>query len=202
MDIITNEYIEVQEKSEDTPFSANIISSPSLEKTEVVDAAAEKLVRYTAMSIKMLTNSYYKTESFIEPTDIDYVKQSLRNYAKNDDKLKGFRDAIINDLTEFQNQIKAKHVQTQARLYKEQQLCERQIQVLATAKSKLVRERLAKVLWPYDAKTKAYDAKISALQITNQKYIEKIENMKKSKPLASEKDVIIYQMQFKEKFTK
>lgn len=202
MDIITNEQTYVPTKSENVDYSGNIISSVTSEKPAEVDPALDKLVKFTAMSVRMLTNSYYKATPFIETTDIEHIKQSLANYANKDDKLQEYKDAIINDLTDFQNQIKSNHVQKLTTLVKEQQQIERQINVLTTAKAQLVKERLSKVLWPYDAKTKAYDAKAAALQITNQKYLQKIEDMKRSKPLASEKDIIIYQMQFKEKFSK
>lgn len=205
MDIITNECIEIGTKKQEDNFSANVISSVKAsapEKPAEIDVDCEKLLKFTTMSIRMLTNSYYKSTPFIEAGDIEHIKESLNNYANKDDKLAEFKNAIINDLSDFQKQIKAHHVEKLTALMKEQQLCERQIQVLTTAKNQLVRERLAKVEWPYDAKTKAYDSKIAALQITNQKHLQKIEDMRRSKPLASEKDIILYQMQLKEKFSR
>lgn len=160
----------------------------------------ERMLNLTALSIKMYANSHYKTSAYLEPSEIDQVKIALNNYTKHNEKLEAFKTEIVGDLTEFQNQIKTKHVQRLAELTKEKQFCEKQIRILDCEKHKRITERLSKVLWPYDEKTKEYDHKITKLQIQAEQYANKIAKLQKMRPAANEKDILIYGMHLKEKF--
>lgn len=160
----------------------------------------EKILNLTALSIKMYANSYYKDSAAIEPNEIDQIKKSLSNYVNNNEKTDAFKKELIQDLSEFQKQIKTKHVQQISDLIKEKQFCEKEIRVLDFEKNKLIMERLSKIVWPYDQKTKEYDNKIAQLQIRLQKLTTKIENQQNMRPMANEKDILLYKMHLKEKF--
>lgn len=201
----TNEYIILDLRDQESSYSGNVISStskPPEAKEEEFVLDYKKILSLTTMSMKMFANSYYKASPFLETSDIEQIKDSLNNYANNNEKVKEFKNAIIDDLTEFQKQIKTNYVQKLADLGKEKESCEKQLNILHVSKNRLIMDRLAKVEWPYDSKTKEYDSKMAALQIRVQKYEQKIEELQKTRPLASEKDILIYQMHLKEKYTK
>lgn len=166
------------------------------------EADYEKILNLTALSIKMFANSHYKPSAYLEPNEIEQIKISLNNYTNCHEKIDVFKKEIIDDLTEFQKQIKTNHIQKIVDLTKEKQLCEKQIRVLDCEKHKLIAERLSKIVWPYDEKTKEYDNKISKLQLQIQKYTNKIEDIQKMRPAANEKDILMYRIHFKEKFAR
>lgn len=186
-------------------IKAEVVSSFAKEQREAekdFTADYEKVLNMTTLSMKMFANSYYKSATFLEASDIEQIKDSLNNYTNDSDKVTEFKNAIIDDLTEFQKQIKTNHVQKLAELGKQKQFLEKQIRILDVEKNKLVMERLAKIVWPYDQKTKEYDAKIAKLQMQVQKYAQKIEDLQQMRPAADEKDILLYQMSFKDKFKK
>lgn len=160
----------------------------------------QKMLNMTALSIKMFANSHYKPSAYLEPREIDQIKNSLNNYTKSSERVNNFKQELIEDLTEFQKQIKAKHIQRIAGLTKERQIYEKQIKILDSEKNQLIMSRLSKISWPYDKKTKEYDSKIAQLQTKMQQYIKKIEDLQKMRPAANEKDIMIYRLHLKEKF--
>lgn len=179
----------------------DIAETTVISKVDDVSVDYDKMVNMTALSIKMFANSYYKKAPFIETSDIDQIKDSLNNYAKNNVKLADFKNTIINDLTDFQKQIKSNYVKKLADLGKQKQICERQIMSIEFQKNKLIMDRLSKVVWPYDEKTKEFDAQISALDIKVAKLTQKINELQQTKPVADEKDILMYKMHLKEKFS-
>lgn len=162
----------------------------------------QRILKSIIISIKMFANFYYKNSIYLEISDIEHIKNSLNNYENKNKKINEFKQELIDDLTEFQTEIKTKHVQRINDLIKERQFCEKQIRVLEFEKNKLITARLSKIIWPYDKKTKEYDSKIAQLEIKTQQCINKIENLRKMKPIANEKDILIYKLRLKEKFTK
>lgn len=162
----------------------------------------EKIINLTKLSMKMFANAHYKSFTFLEVSDIEQIKDSLNNYSNSSERINAFKNVVIDDLTDFQKNIKEKHVQKMTETTKQKQILERQIRVFEFDKNKLIMERLSKVVWPYDEKTKAYDAKIANLQIQVQKCSQKIEELQQTKPLATEKDILLYQMSLKDRFEK
>lgn len=163
-------------------------------------ADREKILNQTALSIKMYSNSYYKNVANIEPHEIEQIKKGLNNYANDQEQIKAFKKEIIEDLTEFQKQIKANHIKKITDLTKEKQLYEKQLRVLEFEKNKLIMDRLSKIIWPYDKITKEYDSKIAQLQAKVQHYVGKIQYLQAMRPTANEKDILLYKMHLKEKF--
>lgn len=161
-----------------------------------------KILSQTTLSIKKFANSYYKSSAYLEPSEIDHIKDSLKNYASDDERVTAFKREIIDDLSNFQKQIKEKYVAQIADYRKKQQLCEKQIRVYEFEKNKLIMDRLSKIAWPYDAKTKEYDQKIAALESQAQHYAQRALSAQQMRPAANEKDILLYQMQLKEKYSK
>lgn len=165
------------------------------------NADYNKVLSMTAMSIKTLSNSFYKSGSYVEASDIEQIKSSLINYKGNDQVIELKRE-LVEDLTAFQKRIRENHVQRIAELTKEKQFLEKQIQVLEFEKHKLLVDRLTKLLWPSNTKTKEVECKIKALQMQAQQKAQRALELSQNRPIANEKDILIYQMHLKEKFAK
>lgn len=204
----TYEVVELQDSEENKSFTSSSIKSDLINFCSVVKETPEsakgyeEILNITTYSIKTFANSNSKSTTYLEPNEIDRIKISLKNYVNDHEKIDAFKNEVIKDLTEFQNQIKANHIQRITDLTKEKQFCERQIKILECGKHKLIMERLSKVVWPYDEKTKEYDNKIAKLQLQVQQYTNKIENLKNMRPAANEKDILLYKLHLVEKFAK
>lgn len=169
---------------------------------EDVTADYQKVLNMTALSMKMFANSYYKSAVFLDLSDIEHIKDSLSNYTNGNESVVEFKNVIICDLTNFQNQIKANYIEKLSELGTQKQFLEKQAKVLDFERTKLIKERLAKIAWPYDQKTKEYDSKIAKLQMQIQKFEQKIHELQQMRPMASEKDILVFQMSLKDKLAK
>ena len=212
--ITLNEYLTLEFKNaEDANTIKNTISAiekefvncypkPKEDKEKEIKADYEKLLNSLVLSVKICADASYKTSASLETKEIEQIKNSLNNYAGRHDKIKEFKKELIEDLTEFQKQIRTNYTQKLAGLEKQKRFCEKQVRVFEFEKNKLIMNRLSRIIWPYDKQTKEYDNKIAKLQIQLQKYGQKIEQLQKMQPTANEKDVLIYQMHLKEKYSK
>lgn len=162
----------------------------------------EKIFNMTNMSIKMYSTSYYKKHASLDTLELEQIKKALENFKNNNKKVESFKRVLIEDLEKFQKQIRTNHTQKIATLIKEKQQLERQLSTLNAEKNRLIMDRLSKIVWPYDEKTKQYSAKIAATETRITQYENKIEELETYRPMANEKDVLLYQMQLKEKFVK
>lgn len=178
----------------------NCIQKPiNCQETE---AEYNKILNMTNLALKVIANSNYKTKVCLEVSDIEQIKSSLVNFASKKDRINLLKKELIEDLTSFQKQIKAKHCEVFETLFTQKQKLERQIGVLNFEKHKLIMQRLSNIIWPYDSKTKAYDEQIEALQKQIEIVLKKLENYKQTSAAASEKDILLYQMHLKEKFAR
>lgn len=180
----------------------NVIEFASKAKEVNPDIDCSRIAAITSMSIKMLANSHYKSGEFLEPSDIEQIKCSLKNYTTYSDKVQSFKLAIITDLTKFQKQIQANHEYRLEELTKQKMIHERQLKIAEFEKNKLVMDRLAKIVWPFDAKTKELDGKIATLKLHLQKLEQKLDEQKQMRPSANEKEVLLYRMYINEKYNK
>lgn len=206
---ILNEYKAFQAKNAE---DANTVSKAAaairdeytnscfVKKSEPVNDRA-MLVSQVTRSIKSISNAPYKSSTSLEPPEIEHIKDCLNNYACSDEKTAEFKKEIITDLNNFQKQIKEKHYLQIAEFTKKQQFCEKQIRVYEFEKNKLIMDRLSKISWPYDEKTKEYDNKIASLQIQAQQYAQRALAAQQMRPAANGKDLLLYQMQLKEKYS-
>lgn len=172
----------------------------TLVKEVTSDVDYDKMLNLTTLSLKMYSNAYYKTAPSIESTDIEQIKMALKNFTNHSQSVSILKEALIKDLTFFQMKIITDHEQKIIDLKKQLQVYEKQIQMYDAERTKLIMERLYKIAWPYDAKTKNYENKIIALQNQTEKLEQKITDLKQSRPSASEKDILLYQMSLKEKY--
>lgn len=176
----------------------NFCSSTTPAKTEEYS----KIFRQTTLSLKKFANSHYKTTAALEPTEIEQIKACLNNYACDDERVAEFKKQIIDDLSTFQAQIKVSYTEKIAEYHKKRQFCEKQIRVYEYEKNRIIMDRLSKIVWPYDEKTKDLDNKIATLQVQIQQYTNKAKTASQMRPAANEKEILLYEMQLKEKFSK
>lgn len=181
--------------------AVNFISTVTKENADL-KAEYEKLLKLTTMSVKMHSTSYYKAFTSLEPMDIEQIKKALENYKNENPKINEYKAELIADLTNFQQQIKSNQIQKLNELRKQRQLMERQLRIFSVEKHKLIMDRLSKIAWPYDEKTKDYDRKIAQLEAQLGQNEQKIISLKAMRPMANEKEILIYQMHLKEKFAK
>lgn len=179
----------------DAPSFVSVVKDDSF-------AECNKVVRHTTMAMQTFASAGLKTVHGLEVRDVEQIKDALRNFRCDDVRAKQIKEEIINDLTEFQKFINTNHVNIIAENLKQKQFCERQIRVLEVEKSKLIMERLSKIAWPYDAKTKEFDNKIAALESKIQQHDQKILAAKQNRPMANEKDILIYGTKLQDKYLK
>lgn len=177
-------------------------SNIDIEDAKETAQQIEKVFNLTNMSIKMYSTSYYKKHASLDTLELEQIKKALENFKNNNQKVESFKRVLIEDLEKFQKQIRANHTQKIATLAKEKQLLERQLFTLNLEKNRLIMDRLSKIVWPYDEKTKQYTSKIAATETRIAQYENKIGELELYRPMANEKDVLLYQMQLKEKFAR
>lgn len=171
-----------------------------LEKNSDIVKEYGKILDLTTLSMNLFANIYYKDFSFLEPSDIDLIKESLNNYINNSKKVREFKRELIDDLTDFQKEIKENQIQKISELTKQKLLYENQLKILSTQKQKLIISRLSNFKWPFDNEIKKYDNKINNLQNKSKYYAQKMIRLQKMRPSADEKEILLYQMHLKEKF--
>lgn len=180
----------------------NEFISSYIHQASDIAADVAKIIAQTAMSLKQYSQVHYKTTPYLEPSEVDQIKTALNNYANNNEALKSFKKELLEDLTNFQEQIKVNQAQRLQDLRNQKANCEKQLMILNVEKSKLIMDRLSKIVWPYDQKTSAYSKKIAALETQLEQLAQKITDLKKMRPAANEKDILLYQLHLKEKYTK
>lgn len=161
----------------------------------------DKIVNMTSIAVKKYANSNYKSTTYLEPSDIEHIKACLNNFRHEQEEVKQFKTELIQDLTNFQKQIELNYRQRISELERENDTCSKQIRVLDFEKHKLIMDRLSKIIWPYDSTTQEYDKKISVLEIKIQRNKTKIEELKAMRPAANEKEVLLYTLHLKEKYS-
>lgn len=180
----------------------NEFVSSYIHETSDIAADVAKIIAQTARSLKQYSQVHYKTTPYLEPAEVDQIKAALNNYANNNEALKSFKKELLEDLTNFQEQIKVNQAQRLQDLRNQKANCEKQLMILNVEKSKLIMDRLSKIIWPYDQKTSEYSKKIAALETQIEQLNQKIADLKKMRPAANEKDILLYQLHLKEKYTK
>lgn len=160
-----------------------------------------RLVDLTEESISKYTSSQYKFTNCLEPNEIEQIKKALKKYTNDNEKVNAFKKEILEDLTAFQQNILTSHKERIIEVAKEKETCEKQMRICESEKNRLIMDRLSKIVWPYDETTKEYDAKIAQLQAKVQQYSNKIETLKTMRPSANERDILLFKLQLKEKFS-
>lgn len=138
----------------------------------------------------------HKSSAFLELDEIEGLKNSL-----SDNLFSVQMVSIVKDeLTKFENQIKENHSKKIQEINEERASIDSQIDELNSLKQEIMTKRLSQMLWPFDERTKMIDKKIGALKLKDQRCSEKISETLIMAPVASEKDILIFQTQMEQKF--
>lgn len=172
-----------------------------MEETDNVMQDYAKILKMTNMSIKMYANIYYKSLTYLEPSDIEAIKQALSDYHNSQETVEDFKQDVIQDLTEFQQQIKNNHTKRIIEWTKKKILYERQIAILIKEKEQRIKQMISNLVWPYDRKTRSYDTQIKLLKLKAQKCAQKAAEIQALRPAANEKEILLFQMHLKEKYS-
>lgn len=172
----------------------NSFGSASLDNLSEV--AFDLLVDKIASALKAVATQQFKRSTFIEPLEIEKIKKTIASENCNDAK----KAELENELTKFQNEITANYKQKLNELDEKRIATENQLLAITKLKNSLVMKRLSQMLWPFNAETAKYETKIEALKILLAKCEQKIQDIEAMRPAAGEKDLLLFQVQLKEKF--
>lgn len=184
-------------KSLKTEFVSKLIKPAAKD----YDAEFKKLLTQTIMGLKKCANLSYKEHEEIEVDEILQIKAALSNFANDDSKIKEFKNSLLNDLDNFQSSLRQKKVRLLEQLKQEQRGYIKKAKELEIAKNKLIMDRLSNILWPYDEKTKSYDKQIEQCKIQLANCIRRIHLVHLTKATADTKDLMLYEMKMKEKYS-
>lgn len=172
----------------------NVISET---QSEVFEVDFDHVINAVVASITKTANIPTKGVPFIEPIEIENIKNSLDRVSGNNE---AFAE-VKNELTNFQNQIKSNYAKKVKDYNIERMAYDREILMLEEAKKEIVMARASKMLWPFDEKTRAIDKKVEVLKIKSQRCAQKVSDILTMRPAANEKDLLIFKSQLKEKFS-
>jgi len=168
----------------------------SVASEDYTEIAIDLLVDKIAAALKTAANQQFKGTTFLEPNEVEDVKKILE--AEHCDNTK--KAELEKELTKFQNGIISNYKQKLNELDEKKIAVENQLATLTSQKNSLVMKRLSKMLWPFNAETAKYEAKIEVLKTQLAKFQQKIEAIESMRPAAGEKDLLLFNVQLKEKF--
>lgn len=181
-----------RQEIEDSSQLQDLISfnvSNSVNQEEVFELDFNVVINSVVRSMNKTASVPYKQTKFLEPCEIEEIRQSLSG-----------NDIIAKELESFQEQINLNYTQRVKTLNEEKMQCIQQMEMFEDAKQKIVMKRASQMLWPLNEETKEYDRKINAMKFQIERYSQKIELVTSMRPAATEKDILIFQTQLKQKF--
>lgn len=149
-------------------------------------------------AITDMANIQYKGSSYVEPREIEQVKMILESEQCDVTAKK----EIEKELTKFQETIQANYKETISKYRNIKMELEEQVDLFEQQKNKIVSKRISQFLWPFNESTRAYDGKIYNLKCKIRSCEIKMEEASSMRPMAREKEIIKFNMQMKEKFSK
>ena len=161
-----------------------------------------KILSLTFMSIKMYASSSFKKSEFLETSEIDRIKSALANYTNNNQKVEEFKTKIINDLTDFQKQINANHIQRITDLTKQKLLYEKELTVLINGGCKPKKSNFIQIVWSVKVEQQEHENRITVLQAKIKQLGQKLTDMEQKRPFADAKDILLYRLAIKEKYNR
>lgn len=171
--------------------------------TNIFNDEATKMVHLAVLSLKTFSNVFYKDYPYIDEEDIEKIKNALLNYACQDSKSKLLKQELIENLNQFKLSLEIKHKKQVQELQK-QVLVQRHILEelkIQEEKSTNLISKLLKISIQSSAKESSIKAQINMTSARLEKYSQQLEDLKTKGAIANEKEILVYQMQLKEKFS-
>ena len=177
-------------------------SNPIQKSIETSVEDCNKILSHTTMTIKMYANSAFKKSEFLEISEIDRIKSSLAVYLNKDQKVEAFKNELLEDLTDFQQQIKTNHTQKIVELTKQKQQYERELNALKSKGYKPKKETFLQIVWSTNAQEQEHARTLATTQAKIEQLSQKLAELQQTRPLANAKDILLYRMYMKEKYSK
>lgn len=166
-------------------------------ENEVYEVDFNHVINAVVSAMSKTANQPVKGRAFIEPCEIEEIKNSLDKEI-SDTKA---AEAVREELTNFQNKITADYRNKVKEFNAEKIRIENEIDALMIAKSDLVNQRLQNFQWPFNDTTRSIDAKIERLKLMARKCIMKADEVLQMRPAASEKEILMFKAQLQEKLS-
>jgi len=164
---------------------------------DISDADLGLIIDKISNEMNKIANLRWKGHTFIEPSEIENIKKNILTVDKRITK-KGAE--LQKELTGFQERIFSDYRNMVSEYHSKKMDCLAQIDILESEKRQLVMKKLSQGLWPFDKKIKAYDTQIANLKLKFKRYTQKLETVEAMRPAANEKEILMFQMELKEKF--
>ena len=182
-------------------FVSSVEKQPEAKASESValtDDNIDLLVGRIASAMNRVAKQEFKGSFFLEPDEVESLKKDVFiNETISSEK----RAELEHELTKFQQEITTNYKEAISDYKEKRMYCETQMYMFEQAKKESVMKRAAQMLWPFDEKTRSYDAQIASLKIQAARYSQKIEDIESMRPAAKEKDIMLFQVKLKEKFS-
>jgi len=156
----------------------------------------DEIINMVVSKMNSIASLSYKCSKFLEPVEIKKIQESLKIHVEKSENIK----AVKNELELFQEQIQIVYERRISQQKKERLYYEDQINRLETAKKEVMGANLSRMLWPHDERTKRFNTTIASLKAKIVKCNFKLRQLTSMRPAANEKDILVFQMQLKNKF--
>lgn len=151
-----------------------------------------KIVSQTNMALLQASNSFTKQSPSLVASDIEAIKDKLISFNCESAYADEFKKSVINKLDNFKKNIHEEHYSRICEYRKKQLVIENQIIALENEINN------QKTIWPFNAKTKECQVKLESLKAQSLQLSEKIVRLSNIKPQATEKDILMLQIELKE----
>lgn len=139
----------------------------------------------------------HKTFKFVEPKEIEVIKNVILKIYRVPTKT---REALENELTKFEEEIK-QDFRVKVLEYNEKRIaCEEQADKLQTEKKKFILRNLLKFSSSFYKSIEIFDRKIKKLKMQANRYSDYIMLTGVTRPVAQEKDILLFKIHLKQKF--
>ena len=183
--------------SDENSFTNRIQKLKQISQEITLETNFSEIIGKVVSIMHGLASLSYKGSKFLEPSEVKTINDALEN---RDGKIEKITE-LKKELEQFEEQIQINYSLRICEQKKERLYFEYQIDMLENEKKQIVKENLSKTLWPYDSRTKRYDCRISLLKIKMAKCTLSLAQLTGMRPAASEKDILLFQIQLKNKFT-
>lgn len=181
--------------------TVNISYVSTTTKPKDLNREYKKVLMNMTMSLKKCATAGFKTKASVDVAEIEQIKNSLMNFKGEEAEVTEFARKMVSELTNFQKVLRNNYVTRIADIKRKEMLVADKIKALETERTETVFNRLKNIVWPYDSKTKDYENQIAQYKNQLRAYQNRLSEAKQTRPSANEKDLLIYELKMKEKYS-
>ncbi len=176
------------------------------EAANAIDNECTKILKLAIISLKSHSNAFYKENCSLDNADLESIKQALINYRNTQERSDLFKKELIENISGFQTKLREKSskqissLQQQIFSYKKEILKLKEEIEQSEKKTSLI-EKFAQTHLNANSIRKQLEAKISLINLKIENLQQQINKILAEGAVASEKDILLYQMELKEKYS-